>query len=59
MTANEVLRVTGYKSRSTLWRKVKADLFPPPIKLGGTAIRWKRAEIEDWIAGEPRQTYQS
>jgi len=58
MTANEVLAVTGYRSRTTLWRKVKAERFPAPIKLGGTAVRWKRGEVEAWIAGEPRQTYQ-
>ncbi len=57
MTAQEVLAVTGYRSRTTLWRKVKAERFPAPIKLGGTAVRWKRGEVEAWIAGEPRRSF--
>jgi prophage regulatory protein len=58
LTAHEVLKVTGYRSRTTLWRKVKDDHFPAPIKLGGTSIRWNSAEVEAWIQNEPRQTYQ-
>ncbi len=49
--------VTGNRSRTALWRKVKAECFLAPIKLGGMAVRWKRGEVEAWIAGEPRQTY--
>jgi len=56
--ADRSLAVTGYRSRTTLWRKVKAERFPAPINLDGTAVRWKRGEVEAWIAGEPRQTYQ-
>ena len=31
LTSAEVLKITGYKSRSTIWRKVKAGEFPQPV----------------------------
>jgi predicted DNA-binding transcriptional regulator AlpA len=31
-------------SRSTLWRRVAAGEFPPPIKLGGRTL-WRRDEL--------------
>lgn len=57
LDANEVLSLTGYKSRTTLWRKVRANLFPAPVKLNGIALRWRENEIHDWIDNAPRQTY--
>ena len=33
LTAKEVLVMTGYKSRTTLWRRVKSGEFPAPIAL--------------------------
>ena len=57
LTASEVLSVTGYKSRTTLWRKVRARAFPAPVKLTGSALRWRAEEIEAWIDEAPRQDY--
>ncbi len=57
LTANEVLTLTGYKSRSTLWRKVRGRAFPPPVKLDGVAIRWKEGEVRTWIEDAPIQSY--
>ena len=42
LTAKEVLVMTGYKSRTTLWRRVKSGEFPAPIALSANATRWKR-----------------
>ncbi|HAE27523.1 helix-turn-helix transcriptional regulator [Hyphomonas adhaerens] len=47
----------GYRSRTTLWRKVRAKVFPAPVKLPGDAIRWREQEVQDWMEDAPRQTY--
>lgn len=57
LTANEVLVVTGYKSRTTLWRKVRDEIFPAPVKLDGIAIRWRERDVQAWIDKAPLQTY--
>jgi prophage regulatory protein len=38
--------------RRTLRRMVKAREVPAPMRLGRRALRWRRAEIEAWIARE-------
>ena len=57
ITAKEVLDLTGYKSRTTLWRKVRENVFPAPVKLPGDAVRWREQEVQEWIDDAPRQTY--
>ena len=49
----EVTAKTG-KSRTTLWRDVRAGRFPPPIKLGGNRIGWLEEEITEWQESRPR-----
>ena len=57
MTVKEVLSATGYKSRTTLWRRVRAGKFPKPISLSSHATRWKKTEIDTWINELPEVTY--
>jgi prophage regulatory protein len=52
----EVLARTGL-SRSTIWRKVRAGGFPPPIQLSDNAIGWPAEVIAEWKANLPRRTY--
>ncbi|NQY97501.1 MAG: AlpA family phage regulatory protein [Henriciella sp.] len=59
ISAKEVLRLTGYKSRTTLWRRVRAGDFPKPIALSRQATRWKRNEVEAWINNLPEVSYGS
>lgn len=35
-------------SRSTIWRWVKADQFPKPIKFGASSTRWLITDLEAW-----------
>ena len=49
--------MTGYRSRATLWRKVRGRMFPAPVKLHGNALRWKEEDIQDWIEDAPVQNY--
>ena len=45
------------KSRTTLWRDVRAGKFPAPIDLGDNSIGWFRRDIEHWKTSLPRRTY--
>ena len=57
LTVKDVLALTGYRSRTTLWRKVKAGGFPPPRKDGSASVRWRASDVKGWIERLPAQTY--
>ena len=40
-------------SRATIWRKVQDGKFPKPVRIGTRNIRWKKADIDNWIAELP------
>ena len=42
--------------RSTLYRLMRSNQFPEPIRVGARAVRWPESEIEAWIATRPRAT---
>jgi predicted DNA-binding transcriptional regulator AlpA len=35
-------------SRATIWRWVKNNKFPRPIKLGAGSTRWRLSDLEIW-----------
>ena len=37
-------------SAATLWRKVAAEEFPKPTKLGARISAWKVADVRAWMA---------
>ena len=43
-------------TRTTIYRLMRCDQFPEPIKVGPRAVRWPASEIESWLAGRPRAT---
>jgi len=45
--------------RATVYRQVAAGRLPKPLRIG-RAVRWRRAEIEAWIAAgcPPRERWQ-
>lgn len=45
---NEVLKITG-KSYPTIWRWVKAGIFPAPKKIGPNSIGWLESDIRAWL----------
>jgi len=47
---NQVLEHYLPASRSTLWRQVKAGVFPAPIKLSGGITAWVKADLDLWAA---------
>ena len=36
-------------SRSTIYLRVSQVTFPKPVSLGGRAVSWLEAEIQDWL----------
>lgn len=37
-------------SRTTIWRWLKSDKFPTPLRLSDQCVRWRSDEIDRWIA---------
>ena len=37
-------------SRSTIYLRVAEGSFPTPVSLGGRAVGWIEAEVNDWLA---------
>ena len=45
LTCHEVMRLTGIRSRTTIWRRIRRGAFPHPIDIGGGRIRWRSNDI--------------
>ena len=50
---SEVRACTGL-SRSTIYRKMRDESFPEPLKIRVRAVRWWESEIVPWFAARPR-----
>jgi prophage regulatory protein len=53
MTHN-ILRLPAVKartglSRSTIYLRISEGSFPKPVSLGGRAVGWLEAEVNDWL----------
>jgi prophage regulatory protein len=49
-----ILRLPAVKtstglSRSTIYLRVAQGMFPKPVSLGGRAVGWLEAEVQDWL----------
>lgn len=38
-------------SKPTIWRMRESGRLPEPLRVTSQAVRWRRADIEAWIAG--------
>ena len=52
--AHTILRLPAVKastglSRSTIYLRISEGTFPQPVSLGGRAVGWLEAEIQDWL----------
>jgi prophage regulatory protein len=53
--ASEVLRMIGV-SRTTLWRMVRAGLFPQPVRITKRNTGYIFDDVENWMRGRARRT---
>ncbi len=44
----EVKKTTGL-SRSTIYARISRGTFPQRVNLGGRAVGWVEAEIQEWL----------
>jgi predicted DNA-binding transcriptional regulator AlpA len=44
----DVLRITAL-SRPTIYRRIAAGRFPPPVHLGGRMCAWSQVALQTWI----------
>ena len=57
ITSNEVRKLLGNISNTTLWRRVKDGTLPQPIKLGNGRMNYfKESWIRDIIDGAQEQS---
>lgn len=47
---DEVVKIVKM-GKSTIFKQVKDGVFPKPVRVGENLTRWKRSEIERYIAG--------
>jgi len=52
MSAAQAAELIGVSKRTFHYLRKRAD-FPIKIMLGPRAVRWRRLEIEQWVAGLP------
>jgi prophage regulatory protein len=51
----EVKRVSGL-SRSSIYSRSRDGRFPSPVDLGGRAVAWIEAEVQDWVEERVRES---
>ncbi len=58
LTRQQVCDLTGI-GKSSVYRFVNENGFPPAIQLGARCVRWRQSEVLDWIETRPRAKGQS
>lgn len=49
---NEVCRMLGGVSRSTVYNWTKQRRFPRGAHIGDRVVAWKRGQVREWIDGK-------
>jgi prophage regulatory protein len=52
----EVMQITN-KKRATIFRHVKLNLFPAPVKTGIRSIAWRAEDVKSWIQNLSKSIY--
>lgn len=58
LTMRQVMLIAGFKSRTTVYRRVASNNnnFPQPVSVGLGRLRWRERDIVDWVDSlEPHQ----
>lgn len=45
---SDIMRITQ-KSRSTIWRWIRAGRFPKPMKIGPNSNAWTQEQLVSWV----------
>lgn len=53
LTQREVLALVGYRSRTSLYRKIQQGSFPAPLRLPQGGLRWLRSQVLAWMRALP------
>ena len=53
LNRRQVETLTGI-GRSLIYKLMPEGRFPKPVKVSTQAVRWKRAEVLDWINSRPK-----
>jgi len=48
----DMLQISG----ASIYRLVKLEQFPPPLKIGLAAVRWHPDDVRDWLESRPKIT---
>jgi prophage regulatory protein len=51
-----VMRMTGL-GRSTIYRLMADEQFPPPVRLTKRVVAWRRTDLERWSEARPTATH--
>ncbi len=56
-----ILRLPAVKartglSRSTIYLRISEGSFPKPVSLGGRAVGWVEAEVNEWLDEQIKQS---
>jgi len=51
-----VKEITGGTSRVTIWRWVRAGIFPAPIKIGPNSSAWLLEDVLAWVSSRKKST---
>lgn len=52
LKSSEVAELVGVSMR-TLWRLLAAGRFPEPVRFNRKVMRWKRADVVQWLKDLP------
>jgi prophage regulatory protein len=45
---NDVTKVTQ-RSKSQIYRDIRAGIFPPPVKIGARSSAWRAEAVQLWL----------
>jgi len=51
-----VVRLTGL-GRSTIYRLMAEEQFPPPVRLAERVVAWRRSDLERWSEARMRASH--
>jgi prophage regulatory protein len=49
LTMRQVMTMTGFKSRTTVYRRLASKNLPQPVSVGLGRLRWRERDIAEWV----------